>query len=346
MVLVDNTVREETAMGHHVFSATASRRSLMLGIPAALLLPVGLRRAAAQTETTLTLVAYSTPREAYEAIIPLFQQTPEGQGVKFETSYGGSGDQSRAVEGGLPADVVAFSLEPDVTRLVKAGLVADDWNQDEYKGMVTDSVVVLAVRKDNPKAIKGWADLIAEGVEVITPNPLTSGGARWNIMAAYGAQVKQGKTEEEAVEYLRQLFTHVPVQDKSARESLQTFVGGKGDVLLSYENEAITAQQAGEELEFIVRDQTILIENPIAVVSESPHVEQAKAFVNFVRQPDAQRVFGQKGYRPINTEVAGEFTNFPKPATLFTIADLGGWSEVGTKFFDPDNGIVAKIQQA
>src|SRR5918995_3003357 len=159
------------------------------------------RPALAQDQVTLTLVAYSTPREAYEEIIPLFQATPEGTGVQFETSFAASGEQSRAVEGGLPADIVALSLEPDITRLIEPGLVAEDWNADEYKGMVTDSVVVLITRPDNPKGITGWDSLLEEGVEVITPNPLTSGGARWNIMAAYGAQLKQGKTEEEATEY-------------------------------------------------------------------------------------------------------------------------------------------------
>ncbi len=152
--------------------------------------------------------------------------------------------------------------------------------------------MALAFRKGNPKGIAGWDDLIKEGVEVITPNPLTSGGARWNILAAYGAQLKQGKTEEEATEYLRQLFTHVPVQDKSAREALATFAGGKGDVLISYENEAIAAQQAGEELEYVVPDQTILIENPIAVDTESANPEKAQAFIDFLRTPDAQKVFG------------------------------------------------------
>src|SRR5215207_9860487 len=215
-------------------AATAAAPALASSFP---------RPALAQDQVTLTLVAYSTPREAYEAIIPLFQATPEGAGVQFETSFAGSGEQSRAVEGGLPADIVALSLEPDITRLIEPGLVAEDWNADEYNGMVTDSVVVLAVRPDNPKGIATWDDLLKEGVEVITPNPLTSGGARWNVLAAYGAQLEQGKTEEEAIEYLRQLFAHVPVQDKSARESMQTFLGGKGDVLLAYENEAITAQQ-------------------------------------------------------------------------------------------------------
>src|SRR5215204_7785525 len=147
---------------------------------------------------SLTLVAYSTPREAYQQITSAFGETEAGQGVSFETSFGGSGEQSRAVEGGLPADVVALSLEPDITRLVEAGLVEDDWNADEYRGMVTDSVVVLAVRPGNPKGIRGWDDLTREDIEVITPNPFTSGGARWDVMAAYGAQLEQGKSEEDA----------------------------------------------------------------------------------------------------------------------------------------------------
>src|SRR3954469_9869060 len=174
----------------------------------------------------INLVAYSTPKEAYEALIPAFNKTTEGKGVEFNQSYGPSGDQSRAVDGGLPADVVEFSLESDVTRLVDSGLVEDNWNANQYKGMVTDSVVVLAVRKGNPKGIKTWDDLIKPGVQVITPNPFTSGGARWNIMAAYGARGEA---------YLEELFKHVAVQDKSARDSMQTFLGGKGDALLAYE---------------------------------------------------------------------------------------------------------------
>ncbi len=302
------------------------------------------RPALAQDQVTLTLVAYSTPREAYEEIIPLFQATPEGANVVFETSFAASGEQSRAVESGLPADVVALSLEPDITRLIEPGLVAEDWNADKYKGMVTDSVVVLAVRPDNPKEIATWDDLLKEGVEVITPNPLTSGGARWNVMAAYGAQLEQGKTEEEATEYLRQLFSHVPVLDKSARESLAKFAGGKGDVLIAYENEAITAQHKGEQLEYVVPEQTILIENPAAVVTESANPEKAQAFIDFLRTPEAQRIFGEKGYRPILPEVLTEF-DYPTPTNLFTIADHGGWAEVTSTFFDPDNGLVAQIVQ-
>ena len=189
--------------------------------------------------------------------------------MQFTESYGASGEQRRAVEAGLPADVLEFSLEPDMTKLVDAGIVGSDWNQNQYKGFVTDSVVVLVVRKGNPKGIQGWDDLVKPGVEVIEPNPFTSGGAKWNIMAAYGAQLKAGKSDAEAEAYLAELFKHVPVQDKSAREALQTFVGGKGDVLLSYENEAIAAQQAGEQVDYIVPDATILIENPLAVAKDT-----------------------------------------------------------------------------
>ena len=291
----------------------------------------------------LTLVAYSTPQEAYEEIIPAFQKSAAGQGVEFEQSYGASGEQSRAVEAGLPADVVEFALESDVTRLVDAGLVDSDWNQNEYKGILTDSVVALVVRKGNPKDIHTWDDLIKPGVEVITPNPFTSGGARWNIMAAYGAQIKEGKSEEEAVAYLNELFQHVAVQDESARDALQTFAGGKGDVLISYENEAITAQQKGEDVEYVLPEQTILIENPVAVTSDAP--QTANEFVKFLYSDEAQKIFGEKGYRPVVKSVADQF-DYETPQTLFTIQDFGGWGTVKDKFFDPENGVVAKIEMS
>ena len=290
----------------------------------------------------LSLAAYSTPREAYAELIPAFAKTPEGEGVSISQSYGASGEQSRAVESGLPADVVAFSLAPDVTRLVEAGIVAEDWASDEHDGMVTDSVVVFAVREGNPKGIETWDDLLRDDVDVITPNPFTSGGARWNVMAAYGAQLKQGKSKEEAVQYLRDLFANVSVQDKSARESLQTFSSGKGDVLIGYENEAITAQQAGQPLEYVIPDQTILIENPVAVTKDAP--EQAAAFVDFLRTPEAQKVFAEKGYRSVLPDVVDE-ERYPTPQTLYTIDDLGGWDAVTSEFFDREDGIFAAIQR-
>jgi sulfate/thiosulfate transport system substrate-binding protein len=292
----------------------------------------------------LTLVAYSTPEEAYKELIPAFNETPEGKGVSFSQSYAASGEQSRAVEGGLPADVVEFSLEPDMTRLTDADLVDKSWNQNEHKGMVTNSVVVLMVRKGNPKNIKGWADLVTGDVDVLEPNPFTSGGAKWNIMAAYGAQLEAGRSDQDAKEYLRRLFDQVPVQDKSAREALQTFVGGKGDVLLAYENEAITARQKGEEVDYVIPDGTILIQNPIAVVTDAKDPQTAKAFVDFARGPEAQRIFGEKGYRTVR-EGALDESRYPTPKNLFTIDDLGGWSEVNKVFFDPEDSVMASINK-
>jgi sulfate/thiosulfate-binding protein len=292
----------------------------------------------------LTLVAYSTPREAYEQLIPAFQETDAGRGVSFSQSYGASGDQSRAVQNGLAADVVTFSLEPDMTKLVDAGLVAGDWNADPHRGMITNSVVVFVTRKGNPKNIRTWDDLVRPGVEVIEPNPFTSGGARWNVMAAYGAQLKAGKTPAQAQAYLLELFRHVPVQDKSAREALQTFIGGKGDVMLAYENEAINAQQKEQPVDYVVPDATILIESPIAVAARSRNPTAAKAFVDFLRSEPAQTLYAQKGYRPVDAAAAAS-ADFPRPSGLFTIEDVGGWPEVNSRFFDKERGVVAGIER-
>jgi sulfate/thiosulfate-binding protein len=291
----------------------------------------------------LSLVSYSTPKEAFAALIPAFQKTPAGKGVEFNQSYGPSGDQSRAVDGGLPADVVEFSLEPDVTRLVDGGIVDKGWNAGPNKGFVTDSVVVLAVRKGNPKNIKSWEDLIKPGIQVITPNPFTSGGARWNVMAAYGSQTEQGGSEQAATDFLGKLFKNVVVQDKSARDALTTFTGGKGDVMLAYENEAIAAQQAGEELDYVIPDQTILIQNPVAVTKDA-NKDKADAFVKFLYTPEAQGIFASKGYRPVVKGAPGA-AKFPTPKDLFTIEKFGGWSTVSDKFFDPDNSVMATIEK-
>jgi sulfate/thiosulfate transport system substrate-binding protein len=293
----------------------------------------------------LSLVAYSTPQEAYEEIIPAFQKTDAGKDTSFNQSYGASGDQERAVEAGLEADVVALSLAPDVDKLVKAGKVADDWTNDKYDGFVTNSVVVFAVRKGNPKNIKTWDDLIKPGVEVIEPNPFTSGGAKWNVMAAYGAQLEQGRSDGEANDYLGKLFKNVPVQDKSAREALQTFTGGKGDVLLAYENEAITAQQKGQDLDYVIPDQTILIQNPIAATTETKNPTAARAFVKFARTREAQQIFAEKGYRSVTPSLVDK-SKYPRPKNLFEITKFGGWSKVNDTFFDPDKGSVAEIEKS
>jgi sulfate/thiosulfate transport system substrate-binding protein len=293
----------------------------------------------------LALVAYSTPQAAFQQLTKAFQKTPAGKNVTFTQSYGASGDQSRAVAAGLKADVVDFSLEPDITRLVKAGLVAPDWNGNAQHGFVTDSVVTITTRKGNPKNLRTWADLIKPGIQVITPNPSTSGGARWNILAGYGAASNKGTNKPAGVAYLQSLLKNVPVQDDSGRKSLQTFVGGKGDAVITYENEAIFAQQKGQPVDYTIPDSTILIENPIAVTKNSAHPAEAKAFVDYLYSPAGQAIWAKNGYRPTVPGVAGA-DKFPKPSGLFTINDLGGWDKVTTDFFDPQKGIVTGIEKS
>jgi sulfate/thiosulfate transport system substrate-binding protein len=292
----------------------------------------------------ISLVAYSTPQEAYAKLIPAFQATTAGRGVAFTQSYGASGDQERSVASGLPADVVALSLAPDVKKLVDASLVSPSWSADQYRGFVTDSVVAFVVRKGNPKHIATWADLVKPGIGVVTPNPLSSGGARWNVMAAYGAQIKLGQSPAQALAYLKSLFKNVVAQGKSARDSLQTFTAGKGDVLLSYENEAITAQKKGQNVDYVIPPQTILIENPIAVTTKAGDATAARAFVAYLHTPAAQTIFVSQGYRSVlpGLTPAGKF---PTPAGLFTIAAVGGWTTVSKKFFDPQSGIFAGIER-
>jgi sulfate transport system substrate-binding protein len=296
-------------------------------------------------DAKLALVAYSTPREAYAQLISAFQKTPAGKDVSFSQSYGASGEQSRAVAAGLPADIVAFSLAPDVSSLVRKHLVAQSWNKDKWHGMVTRSVVVFVVRDGNPKKIRTWTDLLKPGVQVVTPNPFTSGGARWNVMAAYGGALRAGKTPQQAQTFLAQLWKHVVAQPASAREGLQTFLAGKGDVFLAYENEAIFAQKHGQPVQFLIPKATILIENPIAVTSTSQHKQQAQAFLNFLRTKPAQRTFAENGYRPL-IKGATKGLNFPLRPQLFTIQYVGGWGQVEKKFFDPRTGIMARIEAA
>lgn len=299
------------------------------------------------SKATLSLVAYSTPQVVYDQIIPAFERTRAGEGIGFKESFGASGDQSRAVAAGQPADVVAFSLAPDMDKLAQAGIVASDWASTPTKGMVSDSVVVFVVRKGNPKHITTWADLLRPGVKVLTPNPFSSGGAKWNLMAAYGAASGAGRNRKAGLAYVRALISdHVVVQDKSGRESLQNFLGGNGDVALSYENEAITAQRKGSNVDYVVPRQTIEIENPIAVTTTSKDPKAARAFVDYALSKSGQQAFASWGYRPVDRSVLkANAAKFPTPAGLFTIDDLGGWSKVDDVFFDVDRGLFAKIEQ-
>ncbi len=318
-------------------------RRISLTLLLALVFPA-LAAGAAQ-DMKLALVAYSTPREAYGQLIPSFQKTAAGKDVSFSQSYGASGEQSRAVASGLDADIVAFSLAPDITSLVQKKLVPQSWNKDKFHGMVTRSVVVFVVRDGNPKKLKTWTDLLKPGVQIVTPNPFSSGGARWNVMAAYGGALRAGKTPKQAETYLAQMWKHVVAQPASAREGLQTFLAGRGDVFLAYENEALFAQKKGQPVQFVIPKATILIENPIAVTSTSKHKPQAQAFLNYLRTTPAQRIFAENGYRPVVKGVT-QRVNFPNRPQLFTIKYVGGWAKVEKKFFDPRIGIMAKIQAA
>jgi sulfate transport system substrate-binding protein len=301
--------------------------------------------ASGDAKTKLALVAYSTPQVVYDEIIPAFAKTEAGKDVGFSTSFGASGDQSRAVEAGQKADVVTFSTEPDMTRLVKAGLVADDWNTTPNKGLVTTSVVSFIVRKGNPKNIRTWADLLKPGVKVLTPNPFTSGAAKWNLLAAYGQASDEGKDPKAGLAYVSKLIKdHVVVQDKSGREALQNFTSGTGDVLLSYEYEATTAQKKGQDVEFVTPDDTIQINIDIATTKSAPAA--AKDFLDYVLSAPAQEQFAAWGYRPVNADVLqAHAADFPTPKGLFTIDQLGGWEKVNDTLFDPDKGSSAEIER-
>jgi sulfate/thiosulfate-binding protein len=303
----------------------------------------------ANAKVTLSLVAYAVPEPGWSKIIPAYNGTPEGKDVAVTTSYGASGDQSRKVQDGLAADVVNFSVEPDVTRLVKANKVAKEWNSNATKGIPFGSVVVLAVRKGNPKGIKDWDDLLKPGVEVVTPSPLSSGSAKWNLLAPYAAKSNGGQDDGAGLAYVSSLVKdHVKVRPDSGRSASDVFLQGTGDVLISYENEAINIERQGKDVEHVIPAQTFKIENPVAVVTTGPHVKEATDFVNFQFKPDAQTVWAQAGFRPVDPGVAQQFTtDFPQPSQkLWAIAELGGWSKVDPALFDKDNGSITKIYKA
>lgn len=297
----------------------------------------------------LSLVAYSVPKPAYDALQAAFAKTDQGKGTSFASSYGASGTQAQAVLNGQRADYVAFSLTPDLTKIVPK-FVAPDWNSGPTKGLVSDSVVVIAVRKGNPMNIKGWDDLIKPGVKIVTPDPGSSGSAKWNILAAYAHVLQNGGSDEQAQTYLKKFFANVVSKPSSGSAATTTFLNGTGDVLISYENEAIAARQKGKALDYVVPDESLLIENPAAVTKTAP--QTAKDFLSFVESAAGQKIFASHGYRPVLSGVtvgtvqgANDPANpFPAVKKLETIADLGGWSAVNTRFFDKTDGIVTKIE--
>jgi sulfate/thiosulfate transport system substrate-binding protein len=327
----------------NIFSSRPWRRSLITAAIGALAITSAATASGASSGTQLALVAYSTPKPAYAKLIAAYQATAAGKSVAFTQSFGPSGTQANDVVQGQPADVVNFSTEADIDKLVNAGLVSTSWDLGPTKGIVTDSVVVFVVRKGNPLGIKNWSDLTNPGVKIVTPNPFTSGAARWNILAAYGAQTSQGDSASQATSYLKSFFQNVVSQPASASLALEAFQAGTGNVLLDYEDDAIQAIAAGAKISYVIPPQTILIQNPIAWTIKSPHLAAAKAFVNWLESPAGQTLWGKLGYRPVLPAIAAKF-NFPKPATLFTIKTFGGWSTANKTIFS-QNGIVAQIEQ-
>ena len=297
----------------------------------------------------VNIVGFSTPKLAYGALETAFKATPAGQGVSFSESYGPSGSQEKSVAAGQPADYVALSLESDMTKLVPK-FVSESWKGGDTAGIVSESIVVIAVRPGNPKHICGWSDLIKPGIKIVTPDPATSGSAKWNILAAYSHVLADGGTQAQAEDYLKSFFKNVVAKPDSGADATTTFLAGTGDALISYENEAIGARQAGKSLDYVVPAESFLIQNPGAVTVKAG--TSAANFLQFVESTQGQTIFASKGFRPVTQGVTvGSVTGandpsnpFPNPEHLETISDLGGWKTVNTEFFDPTNGIVTKIE--
>lgn len=304
---------------------------------------------------TITIAGFAVPEAANRDLAEQFALTDAGAGVSFRTAYGASGDQSRAVAAGLDADYVHFSVPADVTRLVAEGLVADDWDQGPDGGVVTTSVVVFGVRDGNPENIRTWADLVRPGVEIVTPNPSSSGAARWNALAAWGQVLADGGSEADAARYLEQFHANVVAMPSSSRDATTGFLAGTGDVLMAYENEAVLAAQHGQGFEYVVPDTTLLVENPAAVLVDA--TPAAHAWLEFVRSDAGQAEFARHGFRPVRDDVdfggvvdgaADPQNPFPEVQTLLTVGDdFGEWPEVDQKFFAQDGGIVTRaIEQS
>ena len=321
------------------------RPVLMLAVLAAALLTAA-AAAGQRNDTTLSVVGYSIPTAVFPKLQSAYQATPGGSAVEFQDSFAASEVQSKAVAAGLPADLANFSVEGDMTRLVGAKLVDKSWSKNRYRGIVSRSVVVFVLRNGNPKHIKTWDDLVKPGLQVVFPNPFSSGGAKWDIMAAYGSALRAGKTPRQAQAFLKQLFRHNVSQDTSGRNALNTFLSGKGDVLLDYESDAKLAQSQGKPVFYLIPKATLQIETPLAAVN-GPNRAVAQKFVDWLYTPRAQRIWAQNGFRPVDPGVAKRFERqFPPRPQLFKIGFVGGWTKVEKQFFDPTSGIVAKIEQS
>lgn len=309
----------------------------------------------ADSASTVDLVGYSVLEQANSEVISAFNGTEAGKGVAIKGAYGASGDQSRAVAAGLDADEVHLSLEPDVTRLVDAGIVAKEWKDNDTNGICTHSVVVFVVQKGNPKGIEDWSDLVKPGVGIVTPNPASSGSAKWNLLAAYGSVIADGGDGASAKAYMTKFFGNVAALPDSGRDATTAFTGGTGDVLLSYENEAILARQSGTDFDYIVPDTTLRIDNPCALTTDAS--PSAQDFLDFQKSAEGQKLYAETGYRPlvdvgdVTVEGANDPANaFPEPKTLLTIDDdFGGWDEANGMYFGDGTdgapmGILTQIQ--
>ncbi|HEY7604985.1 MAG TPA: sulfate ABC transporter substrate-binding protein [Gaiellaceae bacterium] len=322
------------ALGTAVLAAVAASLALAAATSAA---------TTSKKAVTLNLVAYSTPKPVMTKLIAAFQQTQAGQGVSFTTSFGGSSAQAAAVAAGQPADVVVLSTGTDMNLLVDKGKVDPGWNRQSYGGVVWNSVVVFGLRNGNPKKIKAWNDLVKAGVGVLIPNPFTAGIAKWDIMTPYVAQRRLGKTDAQAQAFVKKLFDHVVSQDSSGSNATNTFLSGKGDVLVTFESEAINGK-----IPFVIPRQTMLIDIYGAVTKQSEHKQEVNAFLRYLKSPGGQTILGTDGYRPVNKQVFAQFARkFPKRPGETTVDDklLGGWRAVDRKWFDPNTGIMARIER-
>jgi sulfate transport system substrate-binding protein len=307
--------------------------------------------------STVNIVGYSVLEQANANVIKAFQATDAGKDVQFQESYGASGDQSRAVLAGTKADEVHLSLEPDVAKLADAGIVDKNWKSNDTKGICTQSIVVMVVKSGNPKGIKTWADLTKPGVGIVTPNPASSGSAKWNLLAAYGSALAGGGSDADAQSYMTSFFKNVVALPDSGRDATTAFTSGTGDVLLSYENEAILARQSGTDFDYVVPDSSIQIQNPCAVTKDAP--KAATDFMDFQKSTAGQKLYAETGYRPmgnvgtVSVDGANDPSNpFPAPAKLLTVdGDFGGWSTANEKYFGSGTdgqalGIITKLQAA
>jgi sulfate/thiosulfate transport system substrate-binding protein len=326
------------------------RRLLLL----ALILPVALACAGAaqarQAGTTINLVAYSTPKPVMQKLITRFGHTSAGKGVSFTQSYGPSGSQARAIAAGQPASIAFLSTGLDIDTIADAGVVAKNWNSAPYAGVAADSVVAFVVRPGNPKHIHGWSDLVKPGVQVVTPNPFSSGSAKWNVLAAYGAMRKAGMSDHKALQFVTKLFKHVVSQDTSGSNAANTFFAGKGDVLITYESEAYSAFAAGKQGKLIVPKPTMLIELPMVALKDAPAA--AKAFISYAHAPKQQAIFAANGYRPVVKSVLkrpnlASWAKKYNTGPTFNIRDrlFGGWLKANKVWFDPNTGRMVGIER-